>query len=192
MIKRYLHCLFIVVACLPVISCHNPDILPHNPRNFKTYFIKEGNHYCSHTFHFFRDDVMEFAAIFDESASYNFNNDYEQSDINKLFGFIDCGSAVHENSARFGWRWYNNRIEIFAYCYNNGKRQDQYITSVTMGREFVYKITATSSYYIFEVNGLRVQMERGCNESYKKEYLYPYFGGTFAAPHDIKIKIKVM
>jgi hypothetical protein len=181
-----------VIATIPLDSCRNPDILPYNSHEFKTYFIKKGNHFASHTFHFFRDDVIEFAAKFDESVIYDLGSDYEQSDINKMFGFIDCGSAVHENSARFGWRWYNNRLEIFAYCYNNGIRMDKFITAIPIGQENTYKITATSSYYVFELNGLKVVMPRGCNESYKKEYLYPYFGGTQAAPHDMKIQIKVM
>jgi hypothetical protein len=190
-ISNILYVLMAVVG-LTLNSCHNPDLFPHNPHEFKTYFIKKGNHFCSHTFRFFRDDILEFAAKFDESAIYDNGSDYEQSDINKLFGFIDCGSAVHENSARFGWRWYGNRLEIFAYCYNNGIRNDKFITSINIGQEYNYKITATSTYYVFEVDGLSVVMPRSCNESYKKEYLYPYFGGTLTAPQDIKIKIKVM
>jgi hypothetical protein len=195
MVKKffpYIIYVLVVASIIPLSSCHNPDLFPHDPRKFKTYFIKKGNHYCSHTFHFFRDDVMEFAAEFDESAIYDHGSDYEQSDINKLFGFVDCGSAVHVNSARFGWRWYNNRLEIFAYCYNNGVRMDKYMTAIRIGQVYVYKITATSTYYVFEVDGVSVVIPRGCNESYKKEYLYPYFGGTLPAPHDISIKIKVM
>lgn len=195
MVKKYLnYFLFAFMVCLglSINSCDNPDLFPHNPHEFKTYVIKKGDHFSRHTFRFFRDDVMEFAAQFDESAIYDLGSDYEQSDINKLFGFIDCGSAVHENSARFGWRWYSNRLEIFAYCYYNGIRMDKYITSVNIGQEYTYKITATSSYYVFELDGLNVVMPRGCDESYKKEFLYPYFGGTQVAPHDIKVKIKVM
>jgi hypothetical protein len=192
MMKKIIFYFLVFIAGSQLISCHNPDLLPHDPHNFKTYFIKKGNHFASHTFHFFRDDVLEFSAKFDESAIYDLGSDYEQSDINKLFGFIDCGGGVHINSARFGWRWYSNRLEIFAYCYNNGVRQDQYITSVSLNQEYRYKITVSSSSYVFDLNGLRVVMPRGCNESYKKEYLYPYFGGTQPAPHNIKIKIKVM
>jgi hypothetical protein len=173
------------------ISCHNPDILPHNKDKFKTYFIKEGNHYCGHMIGSTEEDILDFDAIFDESSIYNIGPDYDQSDINKLLGFTDCGAGVHANSARIGWRWFNGRLEILAYCYKDGIRDDEYITSVNFNEENNYKIYIQDDQYVFDVNGHVVSMPRSCNTSGKKYLLYPYFGGAKSAPHDIKIKIRL-
>jgi hypothetical protein len=183
--------ILIASTLLLAVSCHNPDIFPHNKNKFKEYIIKKGHHYCGHTTHFTKEDFLQFDAIFDQSAEYYLDDDYYQSDINKLFGFTDCGSTVHENSVRFGWRWYNGRLEIFAYCYNEGDRNYQYITSVNLDQEYNYKIFLDEHKYIFSVNNEIVEMPRGCAETHNKNYLYPYFGGEVKAPHDITIKIRV-
>jgi hypothetical protein len=173
------------------ISCHNPDILPHNKDKFKTYLIKKGDHYCGHSLGSVDEVIIDFDAIFDESAIYNIGPDYDQSNINKLLGFTDCGAGVHENSARFGWRWYNGKLEILAYCYKNGARVDEYITSVNFNEENNYKLYIQDDKYIFLVNNNEVSMPRSCSSNEKKYLLYPYFGGAFSAPHDIKIKIRL-
>ncbi|HXA01627.1 MAG TPA: hypothetical protein VNW99_06545, partial [Cytophagaceae bacterium] len=95
------------------------------------------------------------------------------------------------NSARFGWRWFNGRLEILAYVYKNGERDDEYITSVGFNEENNYKLYIQDDKYVFLVNGYEVSMPRSCNTSEKKYLLYPYFGGEFTAPHDIKIKIRL-
>jgi hypothetical protein len=115
-----------------------------------------------------------------------------QGDINKLYGFTDCNSAVHENSARFGWRWQNDQLELFAYCYYDGKIQKKLLSSAKLGEEICCMIKISESSYIFQVNELPVDtILRGCScDSLSKFRCYPYFGGTESAPHDITIRIK--
>ncbi|MFL5730882.1 MAG: hypothetical protein ACJ75J_15445, partial [Cytophagaceae bacterium] len=58
--------LFILLApiFLLAVSCHNPDILPHNKHKFKSYTIKEGKHYCGHTIKTLDQNIIDFDAIF--------------------------------------------------------------------------------------------------------------------------------
>jgi hypothetical protein len=190
MLKLF-HYIYIATILFMAISCHNPDIFPHHKDKYKTYLIKEGDHFCGHMIGSVHEDILDFDAIFDESAIYNIGTDYVQSDINKLLGFTDCGGGVHDNSARFGWRWFNGRLEIIAYCYRNGVRDDEYLTTVAFNEENNYKLYIQDDNYVFEVKGNVVSMPRKCNSSGKKYLLYPYFGGEQPAPHDIKIKIRV-
>jgi hypothetical protein len=174
-----------------LVACHNPDVLPHNKDKFKTYLIKEGKHFSSHLIKATEEEILDFDAIFDESAKYYIGDSYEQSNINKLLGFTDCGSGVHDNSARFGWRWFNDKLEILAYCYIEGVRQEEFLTSVNFNEENNYKLYIQDDKYVFQVNDHIAFIPRSCTSSEKKYYLYPYFGGAIAAPHDIKIKIRI-
>lgn len=45
--------------------------------------------------------------------------------------------------------------------------------------------------YIYEFNGVKVSMDRGCEDDSAIGYkLYPYFGGNQAAPHDVNINVE--
>ncbi|MFH0867381.1 MAG: hypothetical protein V1904_14405 [Bacteroidota bacterium] len=129
---------------------------------------------------------------FDSSAVYETSDSLNQCDINKLYGFTDCGSAIHENSARFGWRWMKGQLELHAYCYSDGIVRKQLLTNVKIGEEIYCMIKISQSSYFFQVNELPVDtIPRGCScDSLSKFRCFPYFGGTETAPHDIKIKIK--
>jgi hypothetical protein len=192
MILKYTLNNILVCALFLTGSCHNPDILPHNKDNFKTYLIPEGKHYCGHTMKATKEEILDFDAIFDESARYHIGDKaYGQSNINKLLGFTDCGTGVHNNSARFGWRWYNERLEILAYCYIDGERKDEFMCHVNLNEENNYKLYIQGDKYVFQVNEHVTSITRSCEGSDRKYYLYPYFGGKISAPHDIKIKVRI-
>jgi hypothetical protein len=134
---------------------------------------------------------LVFEARFNESAIYNFNDPAIQSDKNKLMGFCDCNSLPHENSARFAWQWYNNRLEIYAYCYVNGNRQEQFIGVVQLHHYNHFELEVGKE-YIFRLNNEAPVTVRRGNTCKTGAYfkLWPYFGGHVAAPHDVTIDIK--
>jgi hypothetical protein len=165
----------------------------------RTYVIKSGNHFSNFKLPtVVTTKYFSFRAKFDDSAEYYLGTD-DQYDINKLYGFSDCGSIHHKNSARFGWVWNDRasnlrgrgRLEIYAYTYHKGKRNSQFITSVDLNVFNSYNIKVNKNNYIMSVNNFSVTMPRGCDSSNPIGVkLYPYFGGNEVAPHDVRIEIK--
>jgi len=154
------------------------------------YTIAEGQHSCDKsTFVTENFDTLEFKAKFDSSAIYKTIISNNQADINKLYGLSDCGSLHQVNSARFGWRWYNNHLEIWAYTYNDSVRDYKLVGTVSFNEFNTYKIIFTEAKYIFLLNEKRIEMPRHCSATAKGYRLYPYFGGDETAPHAIKIWI---
>ncbi|MBX0332050.1 hypothetical protein K3G39_02250 [Pontibacter sp. HSC-14F20] len=155
-----------------------------------TYTIKKGGHTGQSQFRLVDTTTIRFEATFDSSAIYNTAIPNNQADINKLYGLSDCDTDHHTNSARFGWRWYEGRLEIHAYTYSNKKRNTAYITSVQPGQANTYELALVEKGYIFKVNDTQVALPRSCNTASSHYQLYPYFGGDETAPHDITINIR--
>lgn len=159
----------------------------------RTFTIPSGDHYSTPRLsESLQSNTLQFYARFDESAVYDFHDAAMQTNVNKLLGFADCNSLHHQNSARFGWRWNNNQLEITAYCYVNSQRVEAFIGTVALNEYNYYEIELTRDAYVFRLNNLEpVFIQRGttCDTGiYYK--LWPYFGGTLAAPHDVHIDIK--
>lgn len=177
--------LFIVTAISLYSYLINKDI-----RIFKIY---KGQHYSIHEIAFLKDDRLNFSVYFDDSCKYLTKNPNNQQDINKLYGFTDCNSLVHTNSARFGWVWNPNTelIDIYSYCYINKQRKFKYLDSVKLNTWNDLSIILYRGYYCFLIKknyyfeDREQQHERGLYVM-----LYPHFGGDETAPHDIKIRIK--
>jgi hypothetical protein len=159
----------------------------------RTFTIRQGEHYSTpRLVETLQSSVFRFEAKFDASAVYYFDDTSMQSNKNKLMGFADCNSLHHENSARFAWQWYNDQLEIYAYCYVNSQRVEKFVGIVALNEFNRYEIELTNNAYIFRLNDEEaVTVERGstCDRGvYYK--LWPYFGGTLAAPHDVHIDVK--
>jgi hypothetical protein len=156
------------------------------------YTIKSGKHYAQGiNASLFINDQLNLEVKFDESAEYYLGNS-NQNDINKLFGFSDCSSHHHKNSARFGWRWndQSKNLEILAYVYSHGKRSSQFIDIVPLNEKIQYSIRILQNQYEFNLNNKKITMPRGCNDKKALGYrLYPFFGGDEVAPHEIKIEV---
>jgi hypothetical protein len=157
---------------------------------YRIYTIPEGKHHSTHEIQGLVRDGIMFNAKFDESAEYTSETPINQFDINKLYGFADCNNQHHTNSARFGWRWMNGEIEIFAYVYNNGVLEYKKMGSVNPNENHYYEITIYKDSYAFSLDNTYVNMSRTnrCNTGFYYK-LYPYFGGDEKAPHDIRIFI---
>ncbi|WP_241738888.1 hypothetical protein [Pontibacter beigongshangensis] len=161
---------------------------PSQPQ--ETYTIRKNEHNSANKIRKLATSTLRFEAVFDSSAVYETVDPANQADINKLYGLSDCGSLHQQNSARFGWRWYNNRLEIHAYTYNNSTRKSVFIAAVELGKPFVYELALKDGSYVFTVDEKQVSVPRACSGLMDSYQLYPYFGGDEAAPHEIKIRIK--
>ncbi|MBT1695655.1 hypothetical protein KK083_02125 [Fulvivirgaceae bacterium PWU4] len=162
-------------------------------RNDKAYTIPAGNHSATHGVHFVEQaERISFTASFDSSAIYKTVNANNQGDINKLYGLSDHGSQHQENSARFGWRWYEGKLEIWAYAYNNGERKLALVDSMKLNQSATFEISFGENVYVFKVGNKTVQLPRACSGKASGYRLYPYFGGDETAPHNITIQIKDM
>ena len=159
---------------------------------FTKYFIAAGQHECSpKPFTTVSYTELKFYAVFDSSAVYTSVLSSNQADINKLYGFSDNNSFHQSYSARIGWRWYNNSLELLAYNYNKGVVSSAFITAVPIGTVVNCSIKVMKGSYLFTINGVQKSMTRSATTTTGKGYqLYPYFGGDENAPHDINIWIK--
>lgn len=158
---------------------------------FEKYTVPKGKHYSTYKVELLQNDYLAFQAQFDESAIYTSVTPENQWDINKLFGLSDCNSQHHENSARFGWRWLEGKIEILAYCYVGGTRIVENIGATMPFQVNNYEIQLTDSLYIFRMDDSTISIERQKPCDVGGYYLlFPYFGGDETAPHDTNIYIK--
>lgn len=113
-------------------------------------------------------------------------------DINKLYGFTDANSLVHDNSIRIGWR-HNGAgiIEIFAYWYAGGKRGIEKLGETMPYIQDEYELRARNGYYYFRFNNKEFSTNRKVDAEHGiRVRLFPYFGGNKSAPNDIRISIR--
>jgi hypothetical protein len=186
MIKKYC---FLLLSLLWLTSLCS---LPFNALA-DDFTISRGDHYSTpRKFGLVWNDSIRFQALFDESAEYDLN-DGDQKDTNKLFGSSDCSSVHTENSARFGWRWNDGKVQIMALVHRGGKIIIQPVGFAEVGVPDHYEIKLSDDHwsYLFTFRGNTVTLPRGCSSSEMRGYhLYPYFGGNKSAPHEIRIKIE--
>lgn len=161
--------------------------------DIRVYEIAAGDHSSGHGVSTQRGSLLRFRATFDETAIYETRDPANQADINKLYGFADCSAHHHTNSARFGWRWYDDELQILAYTYVDGERQWELLGSTPLNEALEYRIRLDGDRYLFWFDGVETEMPRGCDGNGGVKYrLYPYFGGDEEAPHDINITIELL
>ena len=155
------------------------------------YVIPKGQHYAAGTnVRLLQKKLLAFKVRFDSSCIYKVKAE-NATDINKLYGFSDCGSSHQVNSARFGWVWNGSAIELYAYCYAESNRNSKFLGTVAIGREVELGLAVEPGKYVFTLNGFKEYMQRSCNDDTSESYqLFPYFGGDEVAPHDVRIFIK--
>jgi hypothetical protein len=160
---------------------------------YQEYIIPSGEHYTStNTYKAVSNKKeMHFMAWLDSSCIYRSLDPSNQGDINKLYGFADCGAEHQSSSARFGWNWNGNAFEIYAYCYVNGIRESKLMGSLRPKEKAEMSIVVSPRKYVFRFKDKIESMERTCSSEAIEGYqLYPYFGGDEPAPHVMKMYIK--
>jgi hypothetical protein len=165
---------------------------PSTLNNYVLYTIQKGQQYCDKTtFVPVKCSQLSFKVKFDSSAIYKTIADSNQYDINKLYGFADNKADHHAYSARFGWRWSNNALRLFAYVYNKSEMSFKELGTAQIGAENTCSIKVSGNEYIFSLNGAETKMPRASTTTLAEGYkLFPYFGGNESAPHTISIWIK--
>ena len=162
----------------------------------KEYYISKGSSFSEETLGntgVFIGKKVEFFAAFNETNIYTLPGD-EQADVNKLFGVSDCGNHHYTTSARFGWRWYNNRLEIIAVTHKDRTWHLSDVLGVAeLGKvyHFEVEISKDQKHYVYRFNhGAPVLMDRGCDSSSMVGYILPpFFGGSEPAPRDMHLSI---
>jgi hypothetical protein len=192
---RYIAALLLLCNCSksPDIILEDRTLTRYDASNYFTYYtIRAGHHSADgNIYKYIETRELKFSVKFDSSAVYQSVSPINQYDINKLYGFSDNNTKHHEFSARFGWRWSDNALRLFAYVYNNGIVTSKEVGSVTIGKEISCSIKVYESAYIFTLGEITQHLPRASTTPVAKGYLlYPYFGGDEAAPHDINIWIK--
>lgn len=159
---------------------------------FVEYTIGQGKQYCDQNYYTSSAySEQKFVVRFDSSAIYQTAASSNQTDINKLFGFSDNNAQHHQYSARFGWRWSNNALRLFAYVYNDGIMSFKELGAVAIGADINCSIKVAGSNYIFTMGEQVTAMPRTSTTGQAIGYkLYPFFGGDETAPHPISIWIK--
>lgn len=142
---------------------------------------------------YFSKKKIRFRVVFDTSCKYELGSE-NQGDINKLFG-VGYFPNHHKESARFGWRYNEdiNKIELVAYCYVNGQRVTDLITTVPFHQSHVLQLNITSRFYHFAVVKDSFEVNTSIEHSNKRKWSFPlgvYFGGNKPAPHKITIEMK--
>jgi hypothetical protein len=155
---------------------------------FRIFKIKEGNHRSIYRVERRKTNVINFKLILTESCKYQSKSTENQYDINKVFGMSD-GSNHKDNSARIGWRYLDDKLELHAYTHYNGQFDFKKICDINPEVEYDCQIFFSETDYKFTVNGITVTMPRYKKSTEKNYLLYPYFGGDEESPHDIIIKI---
>ena len=159
---------------------------------FTTYTILQGEQYCvGNAYPVYVTSAMYFTVKFDSSDIYTSQLASNQYDYNKLYGFSDNMSDHHSFSARFGWRWCNNHIELSAYTYNDGVRSIKDLGGIDLNKEHNCAIMVSGSQYDFVLDGDTTSVPRTSTTAQAMGYkLLPYFGGDEVAPHTMTIQIR--
>jgi len=191
----YCAIIFLLSNCSksPDVILEDRTLTRYDPSNYFIYFtIRAGQHFADgNTYKPIEIQELKFSVKFDSSAIYKSVLPINQYDINKLYGFSDNNEKHHQFSARFGWRWSDNELRLFAYVYNNGIVLSKVLGSVTIGKEVSCSIKVSEVDYIFTMDKITQHLPRSSSTPLAKGYLlYPYFGGDEPAPHDINVWIK--
>jgi hypothetical protein len=173
--------------------------------HMKEYVIKAGNHYNTSLlktlpFISLSNHSVKFFISFDSNCEYELA-DYNQGDVNKLFGFTYGIKGDHWNSARFGWRWSRSGkcIELLAYTYSNGVKnwdsQLRYpvVASVGLNEVIELEIVADKDTYYFYATkkGEDKKLITVTHDAGFQLFGFSlgfYFGGEKTIDHDCSIK----
>ena len=158
---KYFILLFISIL---IISCNKKD-----SDGYSIFKIKSGNHKSSSSLEYTNKNQFNFKVTFDSSCIYKTSDPINQWDVNKLIGVSD-GGLHQENSARFGWRWVDSKLELIAYTHYRGNFEFQKITNIEIGKEYLATIQYGEE-YTFICDGKVVTMRRDKNVPSNNYYI---------------------
>ena len=160
---------------------------------FRTYTILEGTHRSGSHINHPNNSRINFKFILDESAIYTTEVPSNQGDVSKIYGFSDFGRIHQSNSIRIGWRYDENRLQLCWLKHGDDNFTTGFIRDIEVDEIYNAVIDINTFYYVIVINNDTTLVSRNPDGVWglvRRYYLYPYFGGTEFAPHDITIKIK--
>lgn len=181
------------IAIATLYSCNEVEYT-ETKDGYTVYRVLKGGNGVQHTKESLDGSSLSFDLVLDTSAMYNGTEGL--SVINKALGFSDCGSDeyINANSARFGWRWYKGKFELFAITVVDNTEFSAKLTDIAKGQSYLCGIEILAdSAYRFSVDGKQyLPTKRGCdNLDTERRVMFPYFGNdTIVAPKEITILIK--
>jgi hypothetical protein len=148
--------------------------------------IKKDKHRCE-LIPSIRLNTIEGYVLFSSNFEYKID---KQGDTNKLIGLSDS-YFHHINSIRIGWRWSlkENKIEVMYILYRNSKRYIEHICFIDDIDSFKFKIVVKKNTYELTCEH-DITIIRKSNWWLPRYVLFPYFGGTKAAPKDFNFNIE--
>jgi len=179
--------LFLIGLFVVTVTACNPFAI--DP--LANYIIDEGEH-TSYSYNYFnkkRENIVapilitgnrvDFSFTFKDNHKYDFTIK-DGGDINKLYGITS--PKIHENSARFGWRYIgDDRFEVYAYYYVRGERNWKLLAIVETNERLLYSIDVSGHQYTFGVAGQWLTVRDTKNIMAFRAF--PYYGGDNPAPH---------
>lgn len=158
----------------------------------EVFHISKNGHFSTFRINHFKGTEMSMEFKFDESVIYTSQIPSNQADTNKLWGFSDCNKwEPQKDSARFGWRWYNKRIEIMAIVDYKFVHYIEYLGTTEPGQWSSGIIRLEEGKYAFYYKDTRLLMDRHCEKPKFTGYRhFPYFGGDEKSPHAIRIHLR--
>lgn len=144
----------------------------------------------------YRPGRLDFECVFDESCLYS-PIDHEH-DWNKLIGRAFDPVSPHMNSALVAWRCKDGEtIELAEYWHDGGQTiwAREPLLSVVPGEKVVGSID-----HSWRSKRVAIELRKG-GETFKRQrvlkslscftwILQPWFGGTWPAPHNMKLNLK--
>lgn len=183
--------LFLCFCLMLFLGCD--ATIPLDPTTgFEVFTIQKGNQNSVVRNEDFTSQGIEVTVIFDESAIYTFEDANDQSDINKLIGFSDCDRFHQLESARIGWRWFNDELQILTYVYNDGDLSFKLMGSVPLNTTIALSIVIQDDHYVFsgdQLSTLTIPRASDCSDGVNY-WLWPFFGGNQSAPQEVTIQVK--
>lgn len=139
--------------------------------------------------------------VFTESCRYILGNG-DQMDWNKLYGYCYGIDGIHKFSGRIVWRYNPNtdKIELAAYCYENGVRLYQLLGEVDINQKVLLCVEVVDNEIKMSLVGKYTddQLDQTVRKTFKIDFDKKlmdkfkfscdlYFGGNRMAPQNIKI-----
>ena len=161
--------------------------------SFQKYTIRAGMHEAGFRVQTYQSPVLEFDAVFDESAIYEKQGQKEQEELNVLFGFSGRVSFQHVNNARFEWRWLDGDLQVFATARIDDKTVSMFAGCAKAHEPSRFRIEKKAMGFVFFMdNNPPVKIQGPNVDSNSFSYLlFPHFGKEQPAPHDVNISIRV-
>jgi hypothetical protein len=182
--------LFTVSACIPDFLVKDPDWVVIEKDMYEPALKRKSGMLVS-------PREVSATVLFDSSCMYDITQ-VDPYDWNKVFGLGFVGSenqhvgqAPHQvDGARVAWRWNpaQNRIDLGAYVYVEGKRIMQELGGMKINEErrLTIKIDYEKKTYTI-LDGDPIPFTHNKTIAYRNGL---YFGGNQPAPQTIRVKIK--